>query len=81
MARPEHTSSRLRVGPVSLYLHHGALWLSYRAGGRPVRRKVCDALSDAGQIGPQHRWHMTLEVSAALDDGGKNRAGADPAGK
>jgi hypothetical protein len=32
--------SRLRVGRVSRYLHHGALWLYYRDGGMPLRRKV-----------------------------------------
>lgn len=53
MARSKRHSSRLRVGRVSLYLHHGALWLYYRDGGKPVRRKVNGSLADGEQIAAQ----------------------------
>src|SRR5262245_41927972 len=53
MARSQRRSSRLRVGRVSLYLHHGALWLYYRDGGKPVRRKVNGSLADGEQLAAQ----------------------------
>lgn len=53
MSRSKRASSRLRVGRVSLYLHHGALWLYYRDGGKPVRRKVNGSLADGEQLAAQ----------------------------
>src|SRR5262245_53190065 len=53
MGRSKPTSTRLRVGRVSLYLHHGALWLYYREGGKAVRRKVNGSLADGEQLAAQ----------------------------
>ena len=53
MARSQRRSSRLRVGQVSLYMHHGALWIYYRDGGKPVRRKVNGSLADGEQLAAQ----------------------------
>jgi integrase len=50
MARSQRRSSRLRIGQVSLYLHHGALWIYYRDGGKPVRRKVNGSLADGEKL-------------------------------
>jgi len=32
--------TRLRIGKVSLYEHHGAWWLYYRDGGNQIRRRI-----------------------------------------
>ncbi len=41
MARPKRsTIPRSRVGRISVYPHHGTWWISYRDGGRQVRREV-----------------------------------------
>jgi integrase len=65
VARSERRSSRLRVGRVSLYTHHGALWLYYREGGKTVRRKVCDALSDVAQVVNQLNLHLGVANAPA----------------
>ena len=44
---------RTRVGKVSVYPHHGAWWVYYSEGGKPVRRKVADDRADAEQIAAQ----------------------------
>jgi integrase len=32
--------ARLRVGRVSIFVHHGSQWAYYRDGGRPLRRRI-----------------------------------------
>ena len=49
MARSKR-GRRGRVGKVSFYSHHGAWWLYYREGGRPVRRKVAESRDDAEKL-------------------------------
>ena len=49
-AGPPHALPR---GRVSLYLHHGAWWLYYRDGGRPVRRRVAPNRPEAEQVAAQ----------------------------
>jgi integrase len=63
MVHSRPTSSRLRVGQVSLYLHHGALWIYYRKDGKPVRRKISDALPDGEQLAAQVNAHL-VEANA-----------------
>lgn len=43
-------SRRRRVGRVSYYPHHGAWWVYYREGGRPVRERIAEAEEDAERI-------------------------------
>lgn len=53
-------TSRLRLGSVSLYLHHGALWLYYRENGKPVRIKVCDDQVDGATVAAQLNRHLQV---------------------
>ena len=62
--RKRESSSRFRVGKVSMYPHHGAWWLYYRDGGQPLRRKVADNRQDAEQVAAQ--------VNAQLASGAPN---------
>ncbi len=41
---------RRRVGRVSYYLHHGAWWIYYRDGDRPVRRRIGEDEEAAQQM-------------------------------
>jgi hypothetical protein len=58
-SRKRKASPRFRVGKVSVYLHHGARWLHYRDGGRPVRRKVAEAREAAEQLAAQVNAQVT----------------------
>ena len=40
-------SGRLRIGAVTLYVHHGAWWISYREGSERFRRRVGTAEAEA----------------------------------
>ena len=51
--RKRGSAARFRVGKVSVYVHHGAWWLYYRDGGRPVRRKVAGSRPEAQQVAAQ----------------------------
>lgn len=53
MKRRKKSSQRKRVGRVSYYLHHGAWYLYYRDGDRPVRLRVADTEDEAEQISAQ----------------------------
>jgi integrase len=52
MAR-KRRPTRLRIGRVSYYLHHGNWWIYYREGGRPVRRRAGTNEQDAARIAAQ----------------------------
>jgi integrase len=52
-ARRRGSPKRTRIGKVSVYPHHGAWWVYYREGGRPVRRKVADDKGEAAQVAAQ----------------------------
>jgi integrase len=51
--RSRGSTTRSRIGKVSVYRHHGAWWLYYRDGGTPVRRKVAEERHDAEQVAAQ----------------------------
>ena len=53
MRRRKKSAQRKRVGRVSYYLHHGAWYLYYRDGDRPVRLRVADTEGEAEQIAAQ----------------------------
>jgi len=48
--RKRGPAQRFRVGKVSVYLHHGAWWLYYRDGSKPIRRKVAENRDEAEQV-------------------------------
>jgi hypothetical protein len=65
--RKRGSSPRFRVAKVSVYWHHGAWWLYYRDGGRPVRRKVAEERSEAEQVAAQWlRGYLTWRVPTPL---------------
>ena len=53
MARRKGGSDRIRVGKVTLYLHHGAWWIYFSEGAQRVRRKVGESLNDAEILAAQ----------------------------
>jgi integrase len=53
VSRKRSRSSRIRIGKVSAYLHHGAWWIYYREHGRQVRRRVALDREDAQRIAAQ----------------------------
>jgi integrase len=57
-ARRQRALQRARVGKVSVYPHHGAWWVYYREGGRPVRKKVADDRDQAVQVAAQVNAHL-----------------------
>ena len=52
-SRKRADPARVRVGRVSIYQHHGAWWLYYRANGAAVRHKVAPSRQQAEQIAAQ----------------------------
>src|SRR6516165_3625190 len=64
--RKRGPSPRFRVGKVSVYRHHGAWWLYYRDGGRPVRRKVAADRPDAEQVAAQVNAQLTSGAPTLL---------------
>lgn len=57
--RKRSSPTRLRVGRVSVFFHHGAWWLYYRDGGKQVRRKVATARHEAEQVAAQANAQLT----------------------
>lgn len=53
MRRRKKSSQRKRVGRVSYYLHHGAWYIYYRDGDRPIRLRVADTEEEAEEIAAQ----------------------------
>lgn len=51
--RKRQAPRRYRIGRVSLYYHHGAWWIYYREGRKPIRRNVGEHRAEADQIAAQ----------------------------
>ena len=64
--RKRKSSPRLRVGRVSVYLHHGAWWVYYRDGGKPVRQKVAATREEAEQVAAQVNAQLTSGAPTLL---------------
>ena len=65
-SRKRAPATRIRVGRVSIYLHHGAWWLYYRDGGNPVRRKIAKSREVAEQIAAQVNAQLTSGAPTLL---------------
>lgn len=52
-SRSRGAKSRVRVGKVTVYPHHGSWWLYYRDHQKSVRRKVAETKPDAMQVAAQ----------------------------
>src|SRR5262245_9911722 len=64
--RKRASSQRFRVGKISGYLHHGAWWLYYRDGGKPVRRKVAQTRGQAEQVAAQVNGQLSSGAPTLL---------------
>src|SRR4051794_24624192 len=64
--RKRKSSPRLRVGRVSVYLHHGTWWVYYRDGGKPVRQKVAATRGEAEQVAAQVNAQLTSGAPTLL---------------
>jgi hypothetical protein len=51
--RKRGPADRFRVGKVTVYLHHGAWWVSYSEGSERIRRKVSESRQEAEQLAAQ----------------------------
>ena len=63
MVKRRHSrgATRVRIGRVSAYEHHGAWWIYYRDGDRPVRRRVSDHRIQAEQVAAE----LNAQLSSA----------------
>jgi integrase len=57
---------RKRVGRVSYYQHHGAWWIYYRDGDRPVRRRIGDDEAAAQQMAALTNAQLTAGAPTAF---------------
>jgi integrase len=58
--------SRVRVGRVSVYFHHGNWWVYFRDQGRPVRRKVAPSRGEAEKVAAQVHAQLVLGTPTLL---------------
>jgi hypothetical protein len=65
-SRKRASPTRCRVGRVSLYFHHGAWWLYYRDGGKPVRRRVAQTREEAEPVAAQVNAQLTSGAPTLL---------------
>lgn len=65
-SRKRTRPARVRVGRVSLYLHHGSWWIYFRDGGRPVRRRLGQNRQEAEQIAAQINAQLTSGAPTLL---------------
>lgn len=72
MARRKRSgrSERVRIGNVTLYVHHGAWWIGYRDGGKRGRRRVGRDQSEAEAV--------AAAVNAQLASGQRSMFAFDP---
>ena len=62
MARRKRGADRIRVGKVTLYLHHGAWWIYFSEGAQRVRRKVGESLKDAEVLAAQTNLQLAQDA-------------------
>ncbi len=65
--RRKKAGKRFRIGKVSGYFHHGAWWVYYREGGRPVRKKVAAEQAEAEQVGAQINAQLSVGSPTLLE--------------
>jgi integrase len=53
MGKQSRGNRRVRVGKVSVYIHHGTWWVYYRESGKPVRKSVGADKSEAERVAAQ----------------------------
>jgi len=53
MGKRSRGNRRIRIGKVSLYLHHGTWWVYYRESGKPVRKNVGADKAEAERVAAQ----------------------------
>ena len=65
-SRKRRSSPRFRIGKVSGYLHHGAWWLYYRDGTKPVRRRVAETRDEAERLAAQINGQLASSTPTLL---------------
>jgi len=65
--RKARRCTRIRIGRVSLYEHHGAWWVYYRKGKQPVRRRICEDQASAERIAAELNSQLTSATPLLLD--------------
>ncbi|MBM4073123.1 MAG: hypothetical protein FJ271_29995 [Planctomycetes bacterium] len=66
MARRKRGSDRIRVGKVTLYLHHGAWWIYFSDGTKRIRRKVGESQKEAEIVAAQTNLQLTQGAPTAF---------------
>jgi hypothetical protein len=66
MARRKRGSDRIRVGKVTIYLHHGAWWIYFSEGAQRVRRKIGESLKEAEIVAAQTNLQLTQGAPTAF---------------
>src|SRR5262245_16024088 len=66
MVRRKRGSDRIRVGKVTLYLHHGAWWIYFSEGTQRVRRKIGESLKEAEIVAAQTNLQLTQGAPTAF---------------
>src|SRR5262245_9114651 len=59
MGRRKPGADRMRVGKVTLYLHHGAWWVYFSDGAKRIRRKVSESQKEAEIVAAQTNLQLT----------------------
>ncbi len=67
MARRRQAHGRKRIGRVSYYAHHGAWYIYYREGGRPVRRRVGETEAAAEQVAARVNAQLAADSPTQFD--------------
>ncbi|MDX1966359.1 MAG: tyrosine-type recombinase/integrase, partial [Planctomycetaceae bacterium] len=66
-ARKARRCTRIRIGRVSLYEHHGAWWVYYRQHDKPIRRRVSEDQASAERIAAELNSQLTSASPLLLD--------------
>lgn len=66
MSRRKRGVSRIRVGKVALYLHHGAWWIYFSEGTKRIRRKVSESQQEAEIVAAQTNLQLIQGAPTAF---------------
>ena len=65
-SRKRASPTRVRVGRVSIFLHHGQWWLYYRHRGQQIRRKIAATRLEAEQVAAQVNAQLSAGAPTLL---------------
>lgn len=64
--RKRGSAARMRIGRVSIYLHHGTWWIYFREQGNQRRRKIGASRDEAEQVAAQVNAQLTSGAPTML---------------